>query len=287
MNKLSAISRQPSGKSLRQKRAVVFDKKPPRDSRRYGPQGTSANGPPLQWRVKAPTSTPVPLGTAAITHKSRRPPAHVLAAIWHSLRMVAGAARRPALFPQLFPIPDLGSHFNRQRESELMRKHTHLPTMVGFVRKHVAQHFQSNRPGSGPSVSAEFLDAAHTTAERFSQHLRTASGTLGQSYAGLLRCAVRAVELSWNLQMRSCKPDPLAAYIVYVGEDRGDGTGARRAGRFGCRRSGPPGAGVKMFDKNLVHALIGDKNLHCCSANFSVNTVLTIGVWTRGHRSLP
>src|SRR5947208_14381665 len=72
-----------------------------------------------------------------------------------SLRIVAGAARRPALFPQLFPIPDPGRHLGRQRESELMREHTHLPAMVGFVRKHVAQHFQANRPRPSPAISAK------------------------------------------------------------------------------------------------------------------------------------
>src|SRR6266496_4826457 len=76
------------------------------------------------------------------------------------LRISAGAARRPALFPQLFPIPDPGSHLNRQRESELMREETHLPAMVGFVRKHVAQHFHANRPRPSPAVSATILDAA-------------------------------------------------------------------------------------------------------------------------------
>jgi hypothetical protein len=63
-----------------------------------------------------------------------------------SLRGVAGAARRPTLFPQLFPIPDPGRHPVWRRESELMREHTHLPARVGFVRKHVAQHFRTNRP---------------------------------------------------------------------------------------------------------------------------------------------
>src|SRR5438445_12933745 len=86
-----------------------------------------------------------------------------------SLRIVTGAARRPALFPQLFPIPDPGRHFDRQRASELMREHTHLPAMVGFVRKHVAQHFQASRPRPSPAVSAKLLDAAPTTAERFSE----------------------------------------------------------------------------------------------------------------------
>src|SRR5438876_3862594 len=125
-----------------------------------------------------------------------------------SLKIVAGAARRPALFPQLFPIPDPVRHLVRQRESELMREHTHLSAMVGFVRKHVAQHFQANRPRRSPAVSAKLLDAA-PTAERIGEHLRAASGALGQSRTGLLRRAVPAVELSWRLQVRSCKPDPL------------------------------------------------------------------------------
>ena len=81
-----------------------------------------------------------------------------------------------------------------RRESELMREHAHLPAMVGFVRKHVAQHFRANRPGPCPAVSAKLLDATSAT-ERFSQHLRTASSALGQSRTGLLRRATGAVEL--------------------------------------------------------------------------------------------
>jgi hypothetical protein len=41
-----------------------------------------------------------------------------------------------------------------------------------------------------------------------------------------------------------------------------------------------------MFDKNLVHAIIGGKDLDCGSAELSVNLELTIGVLTRGHGSL-
>src|SRR5271163_1488062 len=103
--------------------------------------------------------------------------------------------------------------------------------MVGFVRKHVAQHFHANRPRPRPAVSAKLLDAASTTVERFSEHLLAASGALGQSRAGLLRRAVRTGKLSWNLQVRSCKPDPLAADVVHVREDRRDG--ADLAVRFG------------------------------------------------------
>jgi hypothetical protein len=158
-----------------------------------------------------------------------------------------------------------------------MREHTHLPAMMGFVRKHVAQlaqHFQANRPRLSPAVSAKLLDEAPTTAERLSEHLRAASGALDQSRTGLLRRAVRAIELSWNLQVRSCKPDPLGADIVHVREDSRNGAGL--AGRFGS-----PGGRVKVFDKNLVYAIIGGKDLDCGSADLSVNLVLT-----RGHNSL-
>jgi len=105
-----------------------------------------------------------------------------------------------------------------------MREHTHLPAMVGFVRKHVAQHFRANRPWLRPTVSAKLLDAAPRTAERFREHLRAASGALGQSRTGLPRRAMRAVKLSWNLQVWSGKPNPLGANVVHVRED----------GRNGC-----------------------------------------------------
>src|ERR1700683_1789373 len=95
------------------------------------------------------------------------------------LRITAGAARRPAFFPQLFPIPDSRHHAVRQWESELARNHTYLPAMVGFVRKHVAQHLRANRPRPAPAVSPKLLYPASRTPERFSQHLGAASGTLG------------------------------------------------------------------------------------------------------------
>jgi hypothetical protein len=75
--------------------------------------------------------------------------------------------------------------------------------------------------------------------------------------------------------MRRCKPDPLGADIVHVRENGSDGTGL--AGRFGS-----PGGRVKMFDKNLVHALIGGKDPDCCLAELSVNLVLTRNVLTSG-----
>ena len=134
-----------------------------------------------------------------------------------------------------------------------MREHTHLSAMVGFVRKHVAEHFHANRPRRSPAVSEKFLDAA-STAEGFREHFGAASGALGQSRTGLPRRAMRAVELLRKLQVRSCKPEPLGADIVHVREDRGNG--ADLAGRLGG-----PGGGVKMLDENLVHAIIGGKDV--------------------------
>ena len=160
-----------------------------------------------------------------------------------------------------------------------MREHTNLPAMVGFVRKHVAQHFRANRPSPCPAVSAKLLDTAATTAECFREHLRAAGGALGQSSTGLLRRAARAVELSWDLQVRSCKPDPLGANIVHVREDRRNGASL-------SRRFGSPGGRVETFDKNLVDAIIGGKDLNRGSAELRVDQGLTIGVLTRDHGSL-
>jgi hypothetical protein len=62
---------------------------------------------------------------------------------------------------------------------------------------------------------------------------------------------------------------------VHVREDRRNSAGFVFAGRFGF-----PGR-VKVFDKNLVHSIIGGENLDYGSAEFSVNLVST-----RGHGSL-
>jgi hypothetical protein len=61
---------------------------------------------------------------------------------------------------------------------------------------------------------------------------------------------------------------------MHVGEDRRNA--ADIAGRFGS-----PGGRVKMFDKSLVHAIIGGKNLDCGPAELNVNLGLK-----RGHGSL-
>jgi hypothetical protein len=59
-----------------------------------------------------------------------------------------------------------------------MRQHTHLPAMVSFVSKHVAEHFRANRPRLRPAIPAKRLDAA-SSAERLSEHFPAASGAFG------------------------------------------------------------------------------------------------------------
>jgi hypothetical protein len=114
----------------------------------------------------------------------------------------------------------------------------------------------------------KLFDAAAAGAERFREHFSAASGALGQCRTGLLWSALRAVKLGRHLQMRSSKPDPLGADVVHVREDGGNGAGL--AGRFSV-----PGTRVEMFDKHLVHALIGGKDMDCGSAELSVRVELT------------
>ena len=135
-----------------------------------------------------------------------------------------------------------------------MRQHAHLPTMMGLVREHIAQHLYANRPRSDPAIPAKLLDAT-IFAERFGEHFRATHRTLAQCCARLLRGAMRAMELEWNLQMRGGKPDPLAANILHVGKDRGDGAGAGFARLYACRWFGFPNGRVEIFDEHLVDAI--------------------------------
>ena len=149
-----------------------------------------------------------------------------------------------------------------------MRQHANLPAMVRFVSQHVAQHLHANRPGPRPPISVKLLNAP-LAAERFTQHLRAASPALRQSRPRLLRRALRALKLSWNLQMRSRKPDPLRPDIVHMRKDR------RNAAPL-ARRLGPPRSRIKLFNKNLIHPLIRGKDLHRGSPEWSVNQRLPI-----------
>jgi len=149
-----------------------------------------------------------------------------------------------------------------------MREHANLPAMMSLVRNHVTPHFRPNRPRSGPAVSVKVPDAAIRIAERFGQHLFTTSGTLRESGACLLQCALRTIELYWNLEMRSGQPHPLATDVVHVGEDSRDVA-------YVARRFGSPRARIKVFDQGLIHAIVNGKNPHGGYAEFYVDIRLT------------
>jgi hypothetical protein len=75
-----------------------------------------------------------------------------------SLSIVSGTGGGSRSLSIAFPSSRSRTPPVRQWEAELMPEHTHLPTMVRFVRRHVA-HFQANRPRLSPAVSAKLLDA--------------------------------------------------------------------------------------------------------------------------------
>src|SRR2546430_3067811 len=180
---------------------------------------------PNRWGSMSPPSQPIRLPA-----KPGRPVPLRFLETTDSLRIVAGAARRPALFPQLFPIPDPGRHLGRQREFELMREHTHLPAMVGFVRKHVAQHFDANRPRPSQPSLRNFSTrpppppsaSASISAQRAALSANPARACCGVQCArlscgGTFKCgAVSLTHLERTLHVR---------------EDRRNGTGL--AGRSG------------------------------------------------------
>ena len=74
--------------------------------------------------------------------------------------------------------------------------------------------------------------------------------------------------------MRSGKPNPLGTDVVHVREDSRNGAGL--TGRFGS-----PGGWLKMFDQNLVYAIVSGKDPGCGLAELVINLVLK-----RGHRLL-
>jgi len=134
-----------------------------------------------------------------------------------------------------------------------MREHTNLTTVMGFMREHVAEHLRACRPGASPAVAAKHTPAS-VAGEYLSQHRSTAGRALGECFAYLLRRALAAVELWWSPDVRRRKSHPLAANIVHVGEDRGDGPDV-------ARRFGSPRRRIDMFDESLVDAIVGSKYL--------------------------
>ena len=64
---------------------------------------------------------------------------------------------------------------------------------------------------------------------------------------------MRAVELPWNLQVRSRQPHPFRAHIVHMRKDRRNGADL-------ARRLRSPRSRIKLLQKHLVHALIAARS---------------------------
>lgn len=144
-----------------------------------------------------------------------------------------------------------------------MRQHTNLTAMMRFVSNHVAKHFHARWPGPSPAISTKLPDAS-SFRERFRQHVAAPGAAHSQSRTSLLRRAVRAIKLRGNFQVRRGKPHPLAADIMHMRKNRYDR--ADSAGRLGS-----PNGRIKIFNKHLIHALIGGKYLNRGPASFAVN----------------
>jgi hypothetical protein len=180
---------------------------------------------------------------------------------------MAGAVGGADLFPEFFPIPDAVGDGVGIGVSELMREHTHLAAVVGFVSEHVAEHFGADGPRRSPSVAVKFLDAAaaitafdiHGTlgingVESFGENVYAAGGAFGQRFAGLLLRATRAMQLCRDFQVWGGEPDPLGTDVVHVGEDSRDAAGL-------ARWLSLPGGWVEMLDEHLIHEVVGGKDL--------------------------
>src|SRR5215472_4300039 len=136
---------------------------------------------------------------------------------------IRDAGKRPSagLFPEPFPIPHPRAHRDRQAKSELMRDHAGLSAVMGFVRNHVGQHSGAGMPGARPSVAHKARHAA-LGRERLLEQLATECGTFGECGCGLFLRASLAIKTDRDFDMRRREPNPLAADVVDMGEDRGD-----------------------------------------------------------------
>jgi len=129
--------------------------------------------------------------------------------------------------------------------------------MVGFVGDHVAQHLHANRPRRGPAISVKLLDTAIAASASPSISSQRSSRSR-PCRTGLLRSALRAVELCWNLEMRGCSLTTWREHCAWCVKIRHNGAGV--AGRFGCRISRQfrlSRQQGQMLDNDLIHAIIG------------------------------
>ncbi len=164
----------------------------------------------------------------------------------------AGAGGEAGLFPELLPLPDAGG-FVEEAAAELVGQHQNLAAMMGLVREHVGKHGASGGPRWHPTVAREFRDAAIRSGRQgIRQHAQALRSAFLVRGGGLLHGAAAGIEQRRTLEMRSCKPDPLAADIVQMREDGRDGP----AIAFLTWRLGAPRTRVEIGEDELVHGVI-------------------------------
>jgi hypothetical protein len=160
-------------------------------------------------------------------------------------------ANEPAFVPEFLPCPHLVGGQFRQWESQLVRQHADLSTVMGIVRDHIRKHCRSCGPRSGPTIAPELADTA-VWPERFAKHLCAAQGTFCQCDSCLLLGTAGAVELCRQLEMWGGEPEPLAANVVHVREYRGNC--AHIAPESLC----PPSLRMEVLENELIHLVVDD-----------------------------
>jgi hypothetical protein len=166
--------------------------------------------------------------------------------------LLAGAGSEAGLFPEFFPLPDVGS-FVEDAVAELAGEHENLAAMVGFVGEHVGEHGAAGGPSGHPTVAEEFRDAAmRSGGESIRQHAEALRGAFLVRGGSLLLGAAVGIERRGALQMRRGAFQPLSAAVVEMREDGRDGAAAG----FFSRRLGAPGTRVELREDELVHSVV-------------------------------
>src|SRR5882724_3937547 len=126
----------------------------------------------------------------------------------------ARARGKAGLFPELLPVPDAGN-FVENAVTKLVGQHQNLTAMMGLVREHVSEHGSSGGPRWHPTVARKLYNAAiRSGRESVRQHAQALPGASPVRGGSLLHGAAARIESRRTLQMRSRKPEPLAADIV-------------------------------------------------------------------------
>jgi len=131
-----------------------------------------------------------------------------------------------------------------------MGEHGRLSAVMGVMGNHVGEHGNARRPWPGPAIAQKTLPAAPGSSQSFREHLGAAFATFGQRISCLFLGAAAALKRRWELEVWSGEPEPLAANVVDVREDGGDGA------TFVARPLRLPRARVELLQKKLVHSIV-------------------------------